>query len=572
VDYTFGLKLVDGVTAPGKRATDTLKQVQAQAQKTQDVLAGKQMASLGKQFEKVGFAAARAQQNAAKAMDRSIIARERAIHRRVEKLQEHSLMGGLKEGSGMSKIMSGAFFGTMIAEGVFKIAEGMVEGAKKAVEVFAEGLKLAFEESAQQQTLRIGEKLSLGSGGAKDFREDVGRFSKLTGFDDDVIRGMLLPMRRAGMDQQASRTAFAAAGDVAAGEGRGNDSGRVKELLDAFTTIKLKGGVTEKMLPGLGVDVKEFYGSLGKQLGISAKAAKERSGEPGGIDPQMLLNTIYRGIEKKQGGQLGSGNIATSQSFATRFAKFKNLPNEFAKGLLDSSTFQKTSELLGGLIEKLDPESPAGQRIMAALESMFAHIGNLIGDPADAAESLADHVENAVGFAKQLVEVASSLADAFLPSLDTVEDMVLAFREMKAFGNADATMQVARDRGAINIKRIDREAEKYVRASTPDLYASKLKTNMLEESVNQTIGGFEGPIGLNPLALGAALHNAGVDTTTAQNDLRSSRGSSKKVEVTVPKIEMHFNGPVDEDTARKVAPEIHATATAALESAAQGSF
>jgi hypothetical protein len=380
--FTVGLKLVESVSGPGKQATDALRKFNEQAQKAQET-SGKGLAGFGKQFEKVGFAAARAQKKhsddfgkmwekvglaAAKSQksalaksDREYMSFLRKVEQAKERMEDKSLMGGMKEGFGFSKMMSASFVGGLMAEGVMSIVDGMVEGAKKAVELLSEGIKLAFEESAQQQTLRIGERLSLGKGGDSEYREDVGRFSKLTGFDDDVIRKMLLPLRRAKMDQQSARTAFAAAGDVATGEGRGNDAGRVQDLLGSFAKIKMKGGISERMLPELGVDVKDFYESLAKQLGVSVKVAKERASEEGKIDPNILLNTIYRGIEKKQGAQLGTGNIMTSQSFATRLAKVKNLPNEYAKGMMESSTFQRASELLGGLLDKLGPRRPCRQ-------------------------------------------------------------------------------------------------------------------------------------------------------------------------------------------------------------------
>jgi hypothetical protein len=591
--FDFGLRLVDSASQPAKRITDSLRQVETQAKKTGDAVSGKQMAAFGKQFEKVGFAAARSQKKqsddfakmwekvglaAAKSQKQALAKSDREymsflnkVHREKERLEDKSTMGGLKEGMGMGKIMSGAFWGSMLAEGVIGIADSFIEGAKKSVEIVTEGIKKAFEEASQQETLRIGEKLSLGKSSG-EYREDVGRFSKLTGFDDDKIRGMLLPMRRAGMDQQAVRTAFAAAGDVAAGEGRGMDEGRVKELLDAFTHIKLKGGIQERLLPGLGVDVKSFYADLGKSLKVNAATAKERA-EGGKVDPQLLLNTIYKGIEKKQGSQLGTGNILTSNSFAARLAKVKNLPNEYAKGMFESPNFQRTSDALGRLLEQLDPDGPTGKRIMASFESMFDRITGFIGDPVTAADSLAQHIETAVDFTKDMIDLAAELADAFLPTLDTVEDMVIALRQMKAALTTDVSDDIAAEafKNKVDQRRIDRRVEGDIRQSTPEIYASKLKTSMLEGDVNQAISG-EGPLVLNPLGFGGALLGAGSATASAQNDIRRAGGSSKATNITVPKIEVNIHGPVDDSTAAKVGAEVHRATTTAMENAATGGF
>ena len=585
-EFTFGLKLVDSVSQPGKRAVDALRQVEAQAKRTQAAVSGKELGGLGKQlgqvgmaaareqkkqadafgkmWEKVGLSAARAQQRAAQASDRS---RQRMYDKAYERAGNRQSMG---EHMSFGKLTSAAFLGSALANVATGIVSGMIDGAKRAVDIFTEGLKTAFEEGAKEQTLQLGERLSLGAKGGQEFREDAGRFSKLTGFGDDTIRRMLLPMRRAGMNQQATRTAFAAAGDIAAGEGQGGNAGRVQELLGSFTKIKQRGGVDEKGLLNMGLNVKDFYAALGKELKVTSKEAKERA-ESGNMDPQLLLNTVYKGIEKAQGAKLGSGMAQYSQTFESRMTALKGKWNDFAKTILNSPLFSRTTALLGQMLERLDPDSPTGQRIQGALDSMFEKISSLIGDPADTAQKLAEGIETAVDVTKQLITVAAELADAFLPSLDTIEDMVLAFREMKAFaGGAAEKAQVTADRLAVDRKRVARSTEKEIKEAAPEVFARKLQASMTEEQFNQSItGDFGGPLAMNPLGLGIALTNASATTREEQNTYRKTRsgGASKQVEVNIPKIELNFHGAVDEDTARKVADATHVATTHALEGA-----
>lgn len=596
--FDFGLRLVENVSQPGKRAADALMKVEAQAKKTNEALSGKQMAGLGKQFERVGFAAARdqqrradsfakmwekvglaaakAQQRAAAAQDRALTsrvkARERAIQQRVDKLQEHSLLGGVKEGLGVGKLMQASFWGSLLAEGVFHIIDGMVEGAKKAVEVIVEGVKFAFESAGKRQSITLGERLSLGAG-AKDYQQDIKRFSKLTGMHPSEIEEMLLPLRRSGMNQQDTRTAFAAASDVAAGKGKGGDRGEIEKYLKAFESLRLRGNIEVEQLAGLGIDVHKFYKTIAKKTGTDEQTARTNMTN-GKVDRKVLLNTLYEGIEKEQGGKLGTGAIAYSKTSEARWAKLKQLPEQMLMSIASTAAFQRASDAIGSLLEKLDPDGPAGQRIIKSLEDMFDKVAGFVGSPDEAAESMADHIEDALDTLKQVVEVGRELADAFLPSLETIEDMILAFREMKAMatGNTAAQMQVTLDRAAVNQKRIDRSTERDVKAATPEIYASKLASNMLSEQFDATIAGFGGPIGLNPLAFGASMMNAEHDTQVAQNDLRRAGGSTRQVAVTAPKIELNFYGPVDEDTARQVGPEIHRETANALEQAAAGSF
>jgi hypothetical protein len=432
--FNFELKLISDVDRVANRGVAPLRKLEAQSKKTQEAL------NFHKPLERVE------QQLARLNRDPAGFVKMKKAQKELAEQQKKLLEGaGLARGEGFlsamtskmsfTKLASAAAVGDIVGEGIMKAGESLFELAHKFADVIKEGLEHAFEEAGKQQVLRVGERLSL-RGGAGEFREDVNRFSKLTGFDDDNIRQMLLPMRRAGMGQQGVRSAFAAASDVAAGEGRGGDQGRVQELLSGFEHIFLKGGVQERLLPSLGVAVKPFYADLAKQLHVSADVAKKRA-EEGRVDPQLLLNTIYRGIEKKQGGKLGTGAIEYSKTFEARMARVKNLPNEYLKALVDSPNFQKASDMMAGLLEKLDPESPAGRRIQGALEGMFDKITAFIGDPEDTAEKLSAALEQGVNLFGEAVDAAKSLADALLPSLETIEDMLIGMRQFVALSSGD---------------------------------------------------------------------------------------------------------------------------------------
>lgn len=612
--FEIGLKLVENVSQPGKRAADSLKAVTDQAKKAQDALASRQMGSLGKQFEKIGFAASRAQVKQEAASKRSLSVFEKNLQRTNDvalrsqrallsfdpkkfadgvKLSKALQMAKKKAlaDAGMEKGNTGFFsglfkwanphglgrvsshvVGELIADGIFKAGEALFSIVEKAAELFGEGIKFAFESAGKRQAITLGERLSLGAG-AKPYQDDIKRFSKLTGMHSSEIEELLLPLRRSGMNQQDTRTAFAAASDVAAGKGKGGDRGEIEKYLKAFETLRLRGNIEIEQLAGLGIDVHKFYKTIAKKTGVDEQTARTNMTN-GKVNRGLMLNTLYENIEKEQGGKLGTGAIAYSKTFQARMDKLKQLPEQLLMSIAGSAAFQRASDAIGSLLELLDPEGPRGQRIIASLQSMFDKVAGYVGTPEDAADSMADHLENALGLLGQMVEVGRELADAFLPSLETLEDMILAFREFKAYssGNVGDQMAVAIDRRSTNQRRYDRSAEQQVKGATPGIVGSKLATNMLDEQLNQTIGGFEGPIALNPLALGTALVNTTHDTQVAQNDLRRAGGSSRQVAVTAPKIELNFYGPVDEDTARAVAPEIHRETTSALEQAAAGSF
>jgi hypothetical protein len=405
---SFELKLVDSVTAIAKKQAAAVKSVETSATKAQDVL--------GKQFEKIGFAAARAAHKQEQAFAASWakigMAAERARQRQEkqqerahEKAKEHSFLGGIKESTGLGHLTSAAFLGSFLAEGVMKIGETLVESAEKVVDIITDGVKDAFKSAGKEQVQRIGEQISLGSG-SKEFREDAERFSGNTGFTSSEIRGLMLPSRNAGMSQAATRQSFSTAADIAAGRGKGGSAEEVGSIMEQFQHIFTKKGIGKKQLVDLlgnvGSTIPDFYKALGKRMHISAKDAEKKS-EEGGLDPQMLINMITEAQNKKQGGAAGTGGLQYAKSFEAHWHKIGEIPDDFYRKLVDSPGFARANEMLGHLLEKLDPESPTGQRILGSLNKMFESITDAIGDPETAAEGIADAFDRATKFVAQIV-------------------------------------------------------------------------------------------------------------------------------------------------------------------------
>jgi hypothetical protein len=444
--FGFELRLVDSVTAPARRAAEAVRQIETRAKKAQSAIGG----DLGKQFEKIGFAAARAAKKqtdafaeswakigmaAERANRRAAASAERAAKHAEEKRKEHSFLGGIKEGTGFARLTSAAFLGAALAEGAVGIVESLIEGAHKVVEVITDGVKDAFRDAAKEQTRRIGEKNVLGAEGAKAFREDADSIAAKSPFDDSTIRKLMLPLRRAGLSQAASRQALATATDIG-----GGDEGAVGGITEQFQHIYTKKGIGKKqlveLLGNVGSTIPDFYKSLGKQMHVSAKEAEKRS-EEGKLDPQLLMNMISEAQNKRQGGKAGTGGLEYAKSLEVQWRKVNELPGEYFKKLVDSPGLQRASEMLGGLLEKLNPESPAGQRIMSAIEGMFEKITSLFGDPTETAEGLANGIEQAVNLTGDLISAAKDLADAFLPSLETIQDMILGLRQFIAIQSGD---------------------------------------------------------------------------------------------------------------------------------------
>lgn len=355
----FELNLTGNAATAAQKAADALARVESSAKKAQQALnfhkeLSRAEQTLGKiKADPKGF--------------RELIKAQAELTEQRKKLRkefgQESFSESFKKSFGFGKLFSAAFAGEVVAEGFMK-------GAEKAVDFIKEGVKLAFESASKLENLQLGYKLSLGAEGGKESLEDISRFSKQTGLGEDSIAKLLLPLRRAGLDQKSARTAFAAAGDIAAGSGEGGNVEAIGGILDTLKNIKLKGGVSKKMLPGIGVDVQSYFADLGKQLHVSKEQAEKLAGE-GKIDPQRLLNTIYKQVEARQGGKLGTGVEAYQKTFEGKLTKLKALPEEYLKQIVSSPGWSKITEKMQTVLEALSPESPRGQRIIASLTGAF---------------------------------------------------------------------------------------------------------------------------------------------------------------------------------------------------------
>lgn len=442
--FDIELRLINGgLIGPAKQSADVLRDLETQMDKTssafEDALSGKiktgfdeskksakgfsdevtkalsqatKLASDPKGFQML----AKAKKDLANQQKKLLV--DAGVIAAPKKKKEDSFIDGLfswAQPYGAGRVGSAAM-GELIADGIEKGASLLIEAAHKVVDVVTEGFKRAFVEGSKYESLKIGYRLSLRGSDAQESMDDVGRFSKQTGFDDDIINKMLLPMRRAGASRQGARSAFAAATDIAAGEGNGGDQGRVQNLLEGFTHILLKGGVQERRLPEFGVDVKKFYADLASTLHVTAESAKKLA-EEGKVNPQLLLNTIYKGVEQRQGGELGTGGIAYGKSMQARLSKLGDLPSQYLKTVAESPEWDAVSEKFGGLLADLDPDSPRGQKIVHSILGAFGKLADVI-DKTFTAENIDHFVEGMT----QVVNLAGRLAEALGPLLKFAGD------------------------------------------------------------------------------------------------------------------------------------------------------
>ncbi len=421
------LELLEKVGGPAKKAAAALRSVELQAKKASSALDfSKELSRTKDQLNKIkldpkGY--------------HDLIKAQKALREEREKMKKSldshgglfsSFKSGLKEHLGLDgmagKMAKASFWGHLGASAVVGIGEGFIEGAHKAVEIVYDGMKEAFGAIAKEQERVAGYDLTLGKKGSGEAREDIERFSKQTAFSASQNMDMMLPLFRAGLKGQDARTMYAASLDLAAGRGKGSDQGAVNDAVELFAKIQQKGGVTTKQLAGVGLgetNIPAFFKDLGKSLHITAKEAEKRAATPGGIDPQILRNSIVMAIEKQQGGQAGTGAEKAGSSLFGMWNKLKELPEDFFEKLVNSPAIPRLTKMVGDILEKLSPDGPIGKRIIAGLEKMFDKLSVWVSDALspenidgfiNAVAKIPEYLSTALSVIKELFAIATEFA------------------------------------------------------------------------------------------------------------------------------------------------------------------
>jgi hypothetical protein len=445
---SFELRLVDAVSAGAKRQAAALRAVEGQAKKAQSAL------DFSKEIGRASHALQRLQVDPAGY--KKLIAAQRQLADERKKLVKQVEGGGFFKSFGhalpfrsLGDYTKGAFWGSLAANAVTAVVGGFVEGASAAVRFLEHGIKMAFEEGSKAENLRLGYSLTLGGKAGAESLADVARFSGQTGFDDDKLAQMMLPMRRAGFSQQAARTNMAIALDAAAGLGKGGDEGTVSGILGGLTDIKHRGAISKKQLNSMGLSdqtVPDFYKELGKQLKVSAKQAEQMAGEGGKVDPQLIINILGRSIEKQQGGQLGTGAEKYAKTMEARLSKLSDLPSQFLKKISESPAWEKLAGKVGEFLERMDPDGPEGQRIVGALMSAFERLEGFVERvfTAENVDKFSAGVATAVEWVSKLPEMLSkvlAIAEALVAiwaGKKLIDGIMGATKAIEAFSAASA--------------------------------------------------------------------------------------------------------------------------------------
>lgn len=448
------LELVDRVSGKAKVVANELRKVEEQAKRTQD----RALAKFGDAFSKIGMRASmdqwKGEQKAAVAREKALKSAERAAEKasikqeksdaRAAKLAETAAAKAEKaRASAAAKAEAKAAKSALKAqkdkekrdkefqdsyrefkENAVSSAKtfGLVAGAAviaaayKAASVYTSTVKDAVKEGSAYEQLKLAYKLTLGEKGSKEALADITRFSSQSGYDDDEIAKTMLPLFRAGLRGQGARSAYAAAEDLSAMA----PGSKPEDFAEFLAKIKLKGGISEKMLLGLGLGSEDFKAELAKTLHTDKKTAMERA-ESGKADPQAILNALYTQIEKRTGGKLGSGGDAFAKTMGAQLHKLEQLPSNYLKTIADSDAWPRMTDRVAQLLDSLDPDGPRGRAIIGALTDAFTKLTDL-ADRALTPENIQGFVDTVV----TVVETLGKIPQIFTAIADKVDKVTNA--------------------------------------------------------------------------------------------------------------------------------------------------
>ena len=384
----FILKLNDQVSGAAKTAADSLRRIDDKATNAARRMGLVQLAAekMNRQLgQSAANTAAKALDAQAKAADKAAAATRKLglMQLQAQKMDKDrdarkssgflsSFTGKLGHRS-ISDYASGAFFGELAASAATGIMGAFVSGASSAVSLIASGIKGAFVEGGKLENLRLSYKHLLGTQGGKEALASISGFASHTRYDDDKVAEMMRPLFNAGLKGTGARTAFALSEDASVRQGK-----PVEDFIEQFAKIQLKGGVTEKMLIGLGVSVKDFKSALVTETGMKDKEAAFKKATEGKLNPMAIQNSIVRATEKHFGTKTGTATKEASVTMSARLQKIGELPDNYLKKMADSPAWQMLSDKLGGVLASLDPDSPRGQKIVGALFKTFNSVADAI--------------------------------------------------------------------------------------------------------------------------------------------------------------------------------------------------
>jgi tape measure domain-containing protein len=288
------------------------------------------------------------------------------------------------------------------------IAGAAVDVATGIAQATYEAGKFALEAAGFKEQAMIGLEVALGSHekAAETFKDAV-KFAADTPFETQDVLRMTQDLLTAGFSGEKNAMGVSevsvlrkAIGDMASARGMSQDViyGITKGLSDIRARGKLAGQELNQ-LAQYGIGRQKVFESLAKNMGITVKQAMKLQ-ETGKIDADHALYAIVDVMKGASGGKLGNLMEKQSKSLLGMLSTIKSRPFEMLMDLDESEGFAKAKGFMANLGKALDPSSGPGARVKKRVEALFDDLfgftfGGLSGE--GGADQIATWIEHALG-------------------------------------------------------------------------------------------------------------------------------------------------------------------------------
>lgn len=242
--------------------------------------------------------------------------------------------------------------------------------------------KSILEAGAHAERSRKSFEMLFGKEQGHEMKDYAGVLYKKTEFTKGRNLQNMAELGKAGFKGKELEQAHLAALDMAALSGDKEEG--LASATNALEMIRVRGEVSARALKSIGVSKDEYAATLSQRLGrgtagskgyIDASGAVHRPYEQlqkkidaGEVNPEELTQALYASIMKKTGKPfLGGAGLAMGGTLEAKMTHVEELPELYSKRVGAAKGFQGISSFYDRLGQAFDPDSAAGQKIIAHL-------------------------------------------------------------------------------------------------------------------------------------------------------------------------------------------------------------
>jgi hypothetical protein len=234
------------------------------------------------------------------------------------------------------------------------------EGVEKLVDKFKELGSEIIHTAATAQRSDSALKLTLGENSGTKVIEWIDKIKNLTEFTSTELLGFSQNLARVGMKTDDIFKAIIASMDIA-GRSKSGIEG-MSAAVEAFGRMERTGKMNNLALGGLGFGEKDFR-QLDRFKGMGKDQFRKQFEEGG-----LSQGEVFQLLQKTTGKPIGDIGLKLGEGMSATLTHLGAAKEGLFEKLKDSPAFEKLNVMLKDLVERLDPKSPLGSKLLENME------------------------------------------------------------------------------------------------------------------------------------------------------------------------------------------------------------